>query len=135
MTRDVVTASEEESLHTVALDMERGRLRHVPVVSGRRLVGLLSHRDILRYTTSDLETSSLSRNQARRIGEETFVGSVMTTGVTTISPDGQVAEAVRLLRENRFGCLPVVDGDGVLVGIVTEHDLLGELARMLDAAV
>ena len=63
-------------------------------------------------------------------------GDVMTTGAATVHPDVSLAEAARILIENRISGVPVVDGEGTLVGVVTEHDFLrrenGERPRWLD---
>ena len=55
----------------------------------------------------------------------------MTRDVKTVRPSTPLGEAVNVLIGNRFGCLPVVDEDNKLVGIVTEHDLLKDLAGLL----
>ena len=55
----------------------------------------------------------------------------MHRDVVTVSPDLGVAQAASILLENKYGCLPVVDGEGVLVGIVTEADFLRLTVRLL----
>lgn len=131
MTRDLIVLEEWENLSDVAHDMTRHHLRHLPVVDKGRLVGLVSHRDLLRYTTSEPGPQGIAASRDLRQKESTFVFSIMIRDVTTIGPHAPVADAVRLLLSTGFGCLPVVDDEGLLVGIVSERDLLKLLAGML----
>ncbi len=131
MTKDVVVLEEWENLLDVARDMKRHHLRHLPVVDGKRLIGLVSHRDLLRYTSTELEHTAVRDMRDSQLKGRTFVREIMTEGIETVRPDTTVAEAVGKLITGRFGCVPVVDADGNLVGIVSEHDLLKLLAEML----
>ncbi|MCI0574321.1 MAG: CBS domain-containing protein [Myxococcaceae bacterium] len=113
MTRDVVTLKETDSLARVDLLLSRARIRHLPVVRGRRLVGLLTHRDLLRAMASVCQ------------GErEVWVMDVMVRDVATVQPETPVREALHQMVSNRYGCLPVLDGSGELMGILTDSDLL-----------
>jgi acetoin utilization protein AcuB len=127
MTRNVVVLEEWENLLDVARDMKRHHLRHLPVVDAGKLVGLVSHRDLLGFAASQLDPRALAQDHDQNMGENTFVHHVMTRNVTTATPTTTIAEAARLLSDGRFGCLPVIQDDE-LVGIVTEHDLLKLLA-------
>ena len=128
MTEPVITIEEWENLLDVAQDMKRYHLRHLPVVDGRKLVGLISHRDLLRLSVSQLDPSPVGEAQDRRNKSNTFVTDVMTRNVEVVRPEDTVAHAARKLIVGRFGCLPVVDEADNLVGIVTEIDLLRLLA-------
>lgn len=131
MTREVVTVNEEDNLADILDGMDRYRFRHIPVVDEGRVVGVISQRDILRCTVSDFERTSVADERDVRVKEGTFVAAIMTREPQTVTEDTPVAEAARLMLEGRFGCLPVVDDRGHLIGIVTEHDMLGELVRAL----
>ena len=131
MTEDVITLLEEDDLLQIDRGMEQYQLRHLPVVDGRKLVGLVTHRDLLRISASSLQPPQVAAILDEEAKSQTFVRSVMTRNVQTVTPDTQLSEAVRLLVEGRFGCLPVVDAEGDLVGIVTEHDMLKLLADVL----
>ena len=133
MTRDPVVLEEWENLLDVAHDMKRYSFRHLPVVDGGRLVGLISHRDLLRFTASALDPSLARDERDHRLKEKTFIRQAMTKDVQTVSPDDPVVVATHKLLGGRFGCLPVVDRDGTLVGIVSEQDLLKLLASMLES--
>ncbi|MCS6799007.1 MAG: CBS domain-containing protein [Myxococcota bacterium] len=112
MTRQVVTVFEEDSLDGLEEGMKWLRFRHLPVVDDGKLVGLLTERDLLRWAIRGPRA------------ERTFVADVMNRHVTTVAPDTPVARAAELMLERKIDCLPVVEGDGKLVGIVTTADLL-----------
>ena len=132
MTRDLITVHEEDNLQEVQSDMNIFRKRHLPVVDGDRLVGLLSHRDLLRMSTGSLERNSfMDAIDAERKGE-TFVAEVMTRDLVTTTPQTPLAEAARTLANSFHGCLPVVDEQDRLVGMVTEHDFVLLAARLLE---
>jgi len=131
MTRHVVTLNEEDDLVDINENMETLGLRHLPVVDDGRLVGIVSHRDILRVSAGALEPGAAQRDAIMK--ERTFVEDVMTRDVVSVSPDASVEEAAQLLLRHKFGCLPVVSPDGKLVGIVTEHDFVRLLVDMIKA--
>ncbi len=131
MTENVVVLREEDNLLDVASGLERFRFRHLPVVDGRRLIGIVTQRDLLRCTVSQLEHSGPgAAARDRALKEQTFVSIVMTRNPETIAPNASIADAAKKLVHGRFGCLPVVDANDELLGIVTEHDLLKVLAEL-----
>lgn len=126
MTADVVTLDLDENLLLADDVMRLGRIRHLPVVSEHRLVGLVSHRDMLRASVSSL--AGLSHSEDASIKQAIPVREVMRHEVVTIGPDRPALEACELLLARKLGCLPVVDEESRLVGIITEADFV-ELAR------
>ena len=131
MTRRLVVLTEEENLSRIEAGMSRFGLRHLPVVDDGKLVGLVSHRDLLRASVSTLEPIRDEKN--RKLLEHTFVGEIMTRDVRTAREDTPLSVAAKDLIEGRFGCLPVVNEQGDLVGIVTEHDFLKLCVDILEA--
>jgi acetoin utilization protein AcuB len=101
--------------------MREKRIRHLPVVTGQRLVGMVTDRDLREAAPSPATT--LSRGEIAYQMDNTAVRTCMTQKVITVPPDMAVARAARLLLEHKFGCLPVVER-GALVGVVTEIDFL-----------
>ena len=126
MTREVVTAAPTATAaEALALCRER-RIRHLPVVEGRRLIGFISDRD-LRSATPAL--GAPGRTAAL---ERITVGDEMARDVVTARPDDPVEHAAMAMYEKRIGCLPVVDG-GELVGILTASDVMKAFVRLVGA--
>ncbi|MCU0303279.1 MAG: CBS domain-containing protein [Thermoanaerobaculales bacterium] len=129
MSTEVITLIEDETLAHAKSCMDRGRVRHLPVVQDGRLVGLVTHRDLLAASFSIF--AEVGSTEQRRIFTRIPVAEAMHRDVVTIDPETSVADAARILLDNKYGCLPVVDGNGVLVGIVTEADFLRLTVRLL----
>lgn len=129
MSTDLVTLTEEETLADAQRCMARGRIRHLPVVRGRRLVGLLTHRDLLAASFSIF--AEVNRAEQRRIFGTVPVVEAMHRDVVTVTPDLSVKEAAGILLKNKYGCLPVVTDSDELVGILTEADFLRLTVRLL----
>jgi acetoin utilization protein AcuB len=105
--------------------MATRRIRHLLVMDGTRLVGIVTDRDLrlnLASPATSLSVWELNYLLARLTAQE-----VMSRAVITIGPDREAAEAARTMVEHKIGALPVVDG-GQLVGIVTETDFLRAFA-------
>lgn len=111
--RAPVTAREDDDLSLVVQIMRWAEIRHLPVVRGDELLGVVSERDVLRRL-ADVGSDVGSREKA---------GAVMTSPAITIGPDDGVGDAIELVVSRRIGCLPVVERN-TLVGIVTRSDLL-----------
>lgn len=130
MSAPVVSLFAEQTLPLAEDIMAFKHLRHLPVVDdSRHVVGLVSHRDILRAQISSL--AGLSRDQARARQEEVRIEHIMTRDVWTVTPETLASVAGRTLLDHRFGCLPVVEGE-FLVGIITERDFLRFAIRTIE---
>lgn len=123
MTQPVISLFAEQSLPIADDIMRLKHLRHLPVIDDdNRLVGLLSHRDILRSQISALTGLTDAERRARQ--EAVKVSRIMTRDVWTVGPETLASNAGRLLMDHQFGCLPVIDASERLIGIVTERDYL-----------
>jgi CBS domain-containing protein len=139
MTRKLVTVSERDLLESLEELMRRLRLRHLPVVDRQgKLVGLVTHRDLLSAFASWLTDKEAEENA---LIKQLPVRRIMQHEVLTVQPEDSLVEAGKLLWGSKIGCLPVIDGDGMLVGIITEADfirvavsLLGDEIKKLDVA-
>jgi CBS domain-containing membrane protein len=129
MSTDLVTLTEDETLAHAQRCMARGRIRHLPVIRGSKLVGLLTHRDLLAASFSIF--AEVDHNEQRRIFVTVPVVEAMHRDVVSVAPDLSVKEAARILLKNKYGCLPVVEDNGDLVGILTEADFLQLTVRLL----
>ena len=122
MTPNVVTVSHDDSVATAHELMLERHFRHVVVVNEEGdLVGLITHRDLLRYSL--IERAELPLDLQRSILKRIRVEEVMTSEVETAEPGQWLAEAAQLMFENKYGCLPVVEGSRP-VGILTEADFV-----------
>lgn len=123
MTSPVVSLFAEQTLPLADDIMRFKHIRHLPVVDDEgRLVGLVSHRDLLRAQISSL--TGLTPEQRRARQEEVRVHELMTRELWTVHPDTLASVAGQTMSDHRWGCLPVVDEKQVLVGILTERDFL-----------
>jgi len=121
MGKKLVTISVSERLSTVEDIMTLGHVRHMPVVQGGKLVGVVSERDLLRASLSVL---SEHRGPERRAFLHVVeIARVMSAPPIVIGPDATIDEAALVMAEKKIGCLPVVERDR-LVGMVTETDVL-----------
>jgi len=128
MIRQVVTLREEATLREALLTMQKHHLRHVPIVEGDALVGILTDRDLKRATPSPF--SGADRETFERVVDTMRVSQIMTRNPYTVTPSTPLRDAVKILHDRKYGALPVVEGDR-LVGILTATDLLKDLHDLL----
>jgi len=121
MQTSFVTVSAGDTLSTVEDIMTLGGVRHMPVVRSGVLVGVVSERDLLRASLSNL--TAFRHEERRAFLQVVEITRVMSAPPIVIAPGAEIERAARLLAEKRIGCLPVVD-EGKLVGLVTETDVL-----------
>ena len=121
MNRDLVTVEPHDSFRTAMHLIRQKGIRHLPVVEDKRLVGIVTDRDLRQAGPSG--ATSLSIHELHYVLEKLTVREIMTKHVVTIRPDQTVEDAALLLLGHRIGGLPVVR-DGELVGIITETDIL-----------
>jgi len=126
MSTPVTTLEPDDNLAFAEELMTVERVRHLPVLDGELLVGLLSHRDILLASESLLKKSAVDQDLERK--RKTAVREVMRGSVDTISPNDDAADAADFMLTEKIGCLPVVDEQHRLLGIVTDADFV-TLAR------
>jgi len=122
MRREFISLQAGDRLDFVEDVMSLGRIRHLPVLEGGRLVGIVSHRDLLASSLS--RAIDFDAKDRRTFLRSVDVGEAMTREVVTVRPETPVEEAARLLLRHRVGCLPVVNDEGAPIGLVSETDLL-----------
>jgi CBS domain-containing membrane protein len=129
MTEPVFTLSPNDTLECAQELMDARRIRHVPVVDeDGDLVGLVTQRDLARTVLGRVDALPISARHS--ILSSRRVRDMMTREVATADPDTDAYEAAATIFENKFGCLPVVEGSR-LVGILTEADFV---RRFLESA-
>jgi CBS domain-containing protein len=123
MTTDVFTVHPEDVVDLAASLMDWRHIRHVPVEDNDgRLVGLVSHRSLLRLVGQGMRSTDL---------QPVAVKDIMKRDPVTVTPNTATLEAIELMRTRKVGCLPVVE-DGRLVGIITERDLIRVAAMLFE---
>ena len=111
MTSDLITVVPEDNLAKVYKIFRSNRIHHLPVVKGKKLVGILTTYDLFKLKKSLDEYSG------------TLVKDVMTTKLATLDSNAKVGSAVLIFIENLFHAVPIVDGEN-LVGIVSTLDVM-----------
>jgi acetoin utilization protein AcuB len=120
MTKNPLTVSPTEIIGQADELMNTNRIRQLPVVQEKELVGIITDRDIRSFLSASLLESVEEREKALN----TRVREIMTTEPITVAPDDDLEDAVELMINEKIGGLPVVDEAEGLVGIVTYVDLL-----------
>jgi len=125
MTDAVTTIAPDRSLMDAYVVMFKARGRHLPVVDGDRLVGMLSDRDLYRWGP----LKDAAHPEGAMALCTTAVAEIMTREpIHSVDPLTTIGDAAEILLEAKIGALPVLDG-GRLVGIITTRDLLGALVK------
>ena len=126
MTPEPFTVAPSFSVLEARNEMTRRSIRHLLVTDHRMRVGIVTDRDIRLALPSP--ATSLSIWEVNYLVARLTVGEVMTKTLVTVDPDRSIREAAQLMIDHKIGALPVVIG-GMLMGIVTETDLLRALAQ------
>lgn len=129
MTKNVVTLKLTDDLETAESKFKKKHIRHIPVVSGKEIKGMLSYTDLLRISFADAvdETEDFVDTVVYNMFT---IEQVMTKNVVSIPSSTSIKEAGELLASKEFHALPVVD-DGQLVGIITTTDLIKYLINQI----
>jgi acetoin utilization protein AcuB len=121
MSSPVVSVKPDTSLNKARQLVKERRFRHVPVVGqDGKILGVVSDRDLFALSQMDDTQESL---------EPSIVADIMTKGVLTATPDTNIREVARVLFEERIGCMPIVDDEELVVGMITRSDILRALIK------
>ena len=127
MTQEVITVGPSQMLSDVVEAMRRRKIRHLPVVEGGKLVGIVTDRDVKRALPS---VFSGDQDEYDRVLNETPVDKVMTKDPYTVGPRDEIKDALKVMVERKIGAVPVVS-NGALIGIVTDIDYLKAFLKTL----
>jgi CBS domain-containing protein len=121
MTRNLLTIGPEDVLVHLEEQMQAFRFRHLPVVENDRLVGLISHADLLRASSTFLSDKSRERDA---LIHQLPASRIMQRDLLTVRPSATLMEVAALMWSTRVGCVPVTEQNDRLVGIITEADFI-----------
>jgi CBS domain-containing protein len=122
MVTDLFTVRPEDVIDLAANLMHWRHVRHVPVEDDEgKLVGIVSHRDLLRLFALGSENGKT----------EAIVRDVMAQNLITVTPETPTLDALTLMRENNIGCLPVVKNEK-LIGLITAYDFLTVSSKLFE---
>ncbi len=124
MRTEFVSLEATDKLDFAEQVMNLGRIRHLPVLSQGRLVGIVSSRDLLAASLSKVLEFAGGRRKA--FLSTIDVAEVMARDVQTVTPETTLEEAARLLLRHKIGSLVVKKPDGSPVGLITDSDLIRE---------
>lgn len=120
MTADVVTLNVNDSLTKAEELFKEHNIRHIPVVSGHKIIGMLSHSDLLRIGIPDEEDDKV----VSMVYDMYTLAQVMTKNVKTLYHNDFIKTAALVFVESDFRALPIVDEEENLVGILSTTDLI-----------
>ncbi len=125
MTKNIIAVNRTDELETAEKLFKQHRIRHIPVVAGDVIIGMLSYTDLLRISFAD--ASNEDETEVDTVVYNMFtISQVMSKNVVTVTSDTTIKDVAVILAKKEFHALPVVD-NGELVGIVTTTDLINYL--------
>lgn len=127
MTEHVITLKKQDSLEKAEHLFKKHNIRHIPVVSGDMVVGMLSYTDLLRLSFADVTDGNDSDADAL-VYKMFTIKQVMKKNIITVPTSNSIKDVAEILATREFHSLPVVDNNK-LVGIVTTTDLIKYLLK------
>ncbi len=128
MTRNVITGTPHMSHHEALDLLRKHKIQRLPVVDGKRLVGIVCEEDLL--STAPSPATTLSVYEIYTLLDKLTLDKIMVTPVVVVGPDCPLVDAAQIMMQRKIGCLPVLEHDE-LVGIITETDVLRILVEIL----
>lgn len=129
MTQKVLTATPDDGVRETFFRMREAGVRHLPILDGAKLVGILSDRDLRRPDWVD-EAPDLSYDY--QLDDNLSVGDLMSHNPITVHTYDDLAKACELINQHGFGALPVLDKGNHLVGIISKADLVRAFGKLLE---
>lgn len=128
MTTEVVTLNVADRLEAAEKLFKKYKIRHIPVVKDKAVLGMLSYTDLLRISFADVSDDETSIDAF--VYDMFSIQQVMAKNLFMVAPNSTIKEVAELLSKKEFHALPVVE-DNELVGIVTTTDLINYLIAQL----
>ncbi len=131
MTPNPITVTPQTSFNEALKTMRENRIRRLPVLDNRKLVGIVTEKDLLYASPS--KATTLDIWELHYVLSKLKIGEIMTSNVITVEENAPLEEAAKIMSENKIGALPVLNSEGDLVGIITETDIFKIFIDMLGA--
>ncbi|MCY1661307.1 CBS domain-containing protein [Chryseobacterium sp. SL1] len=130
MTKDLITLNVSNTLYDAEKLLKNHKIRHIPVVEDKKLLGVLSYSDLLKISYADVEEAEdVETDGVSAVVYDIFsISQVMTKSPMIVEPNTTIKEVVEILSEQTFHSIPVVE-NGELKGIVTTTDILKYLLK------
>ncbi|MDT7042440.1 CBS domain-containing protein [Candidatus Nitronereus thalassa] len=122
MSRKIVTVDMDDTLARIRDVFKQHRFHHVLVVSGNRLMGVISDRDLLKSISPFIDTLSETTRDLATLQKRAH--QIMSRKPISVAQDTTLEDAVETLLQHNISCLPVTNKDGAIVGVLTWKDLL-----------
>ncbi|MDP5158319.1 MAG: CBS domain-containing protein [Flaviramulus sp.] len=127
MTTPVVTLTKNDSLEKAEHLFKKNHIRHIPIVENDKIIGMLSHNDILRLSFSDY-AGDFDGDMDAPVYNMFSINHIMTRNVVTISSSNSIKDVAEIIASKEFHALPVISHKK-LIGIVTTTDLIKYLLK------
>ncbi len=124
MSTEIIALRRSDTLESAEALFKKHKIRHIPVVSGESIIGMLSYTDLLRISFADATEDEHSVDTV--VYNMFTIEQVMTKNLVSVSSNTTIKEVAEILAKKEFHALPVVD-HSILVGIVTTTDLINYL--------
>jgi len=132
MTRHPVYIRSDANVFAALTMLRDLDVRHLPVVDGDELVGIISDRDLTSFSAAELEKASVIDSPSDlTLRLKQSIAHLMSPTIFFVNPESSVTEAIDIMLDQKIGAIPVVDVDNSLVGIVTYFDVLKEAGKIL----
>ena len=133
MSKNPITIGINDSISEAVSSLKRNRIRRLPVMDNGKLVGIVTDRDLKEASPS--KVTSLDIWEVHYLLSKIKIKDIYKKNPITIKDDSTIEQAAILMFDQKIGGLPVVDGRGELVGMLTEHDVFNALIRITGARV
>jgi acetoin utilization protein AcuB len=125
----VVTVDMDSSLWEVKMIFDNTKFHHLLVTENKRLIGIVSDRDYLKAASPNLGTAAETQKDTATLNKRAHL--IMTRKLHTLTKDNTIADAVALFNNQNISCIPIVDADQKVEGIISWRDIMSLMYKKL----